>query len=441
MILSRLILGLLAVGFAAAKKDLIVKANLRDHKSVSTKTYRHASGILHDEMLGGYFTVLSKKRWAVAEISNKGVTSLWDSVVPMVTAGHVEKSVHFLTYFQAPLALNETDPNANIEVFLYFTYHLEVEFKWDSEITAARSHFEWVGSYRNSESRNYTHWREVYKVTCRPGSLFPIRLTVFNVKKSKTFHMKWSLSLDPKSQQYMKPQLVKLLGAKDKQPTSRDFKGIPPLQELTDRTFTHVPLTPSLSKEIIMRNAIGKGPAGNYRLEGYIRPLQERNRFVLSALTVASVHIFLASLPTDKNFTVLNLQARYGIATEGEAELNLNKLYKVSVEGIMDGRNTSDFTLRVSAPGAEMNSTDVILLIPESITDDSVEQQKVKAGADELENSVPGNSNPLAEELPATLEPGTSAMNQYHEEFNLDGFEKGLAQLMTDDMDLESAQA
>lgn len=364
MVLLGLILYFLAGSFAKKKRDAFTEAVRHGPKSIDIIEYRHAPHVLYQEMLEGYLTKQSKKQWAVEEIVADGIKP---SLIQRWIRGYVKRSVHFLAYYQAPWEYVEISPLGNMGVELVFRYHPDIKFRLDPDITSDR-HFRFVNFEPGFGQLSYQYYMETYKVTCRPGSVFPIRLTVFDVKLSKYFDFSWIPHRSRGRLESLSPRLVKILPATLEDCWQDDSEKLPPVLESTSESLPRVPLSPFLSGQIVRQLASSFKSDGNYVLKGYFQPRQVLNRFVLSSNLEVQVELAVALLLTDtlndEPYQNYKFKACEGIAAEAVVELDLGMLYRVTIRGTLGKRDITSFMFQVSDPEDEMGPTEVNIWVP-----------------------------------------------------------------------------
>lgn len=422
MIISRPFLISLFVGSAtAAQSDFLKSIEYDSDKRINITEYYHAPDALYDDMLEGYFSVLSEKRWAAREISINDVTLFWKPSIGRLTFGKVKKSVYFLTHFLAPLIQEGVHPDDNIVIYLTFTHDPTVEFEIDPDIIA-KPHVEELPSRSGINHRDVPFQMKAYKVTCRPGGVLPIRIIVFNLRPGKYFRMLWSW--DPlDTQKLLSPRLVKLLPPRKEISCPNDLMGYEPMRVPDGNPYSYMLLRPSLPTTSIRNYALGVYRNTTYILEGYFRPHLVCTRFVLSGEVGVNVKIALASLPRDIEFTNSVIVAGKGFATKTVEDLEPGMLYRITILSYLGKRDYAGFTLQISDPDDdEMNSSDMVLLIPrEKPKVQGWPQQAPGAGRNKFRNHPHYRAGPLAELL-TNLNPSIDASYESIDGYGLAAF-------------------
>lgn len=385
MFFSGLLFGFLTVVSAATRPNLSAKALYLGNGSINITEYYHPPRVLHEDMLKGRKTLTFRKQWATSEISSSYSTSLWKKAILHCTRGWIRRSVYFLAHFQAPLLQEGMDSEANLYVYFIFSYDPLIEFEWGSQNISTSPRFEHV----KTNCEDPLEHEAVFKVTCRPGTVFPLRFTVLNVQQDKLYDMRWTLSLDLKCHKPLSYQLVKMFPAGELMSDTRYSKGLPPIVEATSGPFDVLPLSSSMPGSAIFKFASHFNSTGEYLLEGYSKPVHALNTFVLSAKTDIYAQIALASLLKGQQYPLHTFFARKGMASEATVKMDTTKLYRVSITGILVDPAFSGFTLQVSALENAMGASYVELLVPD-YQEEVLHWEKQAVGAGEEYSGASG---------------------------------------------------
>lgn len=369
MLLNRLLLGLLAVGFALASLiDLFENLPSRSN-SVTIRTYYHPDQIVFKDFLKSNMKYVENK-WAIETISSDAIRKSWKSVFMRWTGGLVKGSVKLHTHFRAPTPSKDSQSNEEIVVWFDFEYQPDLEFYWGSESPSTR--FQAVKVIADQKI-----YHSVYKVVCQPGSLIPISLTVLNAHKLKFFKLSWSPSPDPSVWKSLRPQLTKVGPAINLSIPLKELDGVAPIVPVVKEFKGKVPLTRISWKDIRSYSVLVE-PHSELVFEGYFKPKYESNRFVLSATSKVVVDIFASYLRSKEAYMVKRLIAVNGYSTQVEVLLNPALYYRVTVWGDLAQYNGYEFTLMAFDSNNDHASPDVRLIIPKP-----EEKPPVEVGMDE----------------------------------------------------------
>lgn len=357
MLFVRFLFGFVAVCSAALLRESFFE-NLPDGpRHVSMEVYYHRRPILPDAIFQGKEIVNSWKQWALEEIDSKVVKQYWSSVVLRWTNALLKRSVYFTTYFRAPQATQDTPLNSDTNIYLCFVYKPSVEFHWAPEFE--NTHFQLVKTHNSTDAHH-----QIYKVVCRPGSVFPIRLLVVNVQDENSFKLVWSTDPDHQPWRAKNPRLVKMKTQTAKKVVTSNFHRNPPVVKLVRQPQVNVPLSRSLPQSFIRQHVTSFTLTHLFTLDGFIKPRQTLTRFVLSGTTPVVIQIHEAPKPGAPKHKMHTLLARKNYANEAVVELDPAMYHKITVLGFMTSDNQYEFSLMACDPNDSFVCSETTLIVP-----------------------------------------------------------------------------
>lgn len=350
MILTTLLLVTLAMGSASAGQVL---------SCVLTKSYRSSTQDKNNEQ--GYQLTTQNAR-SLAQVADGD----WDPpegsrVLRLLGINLVKNEVYFRDYFRAPPLLGQSgEPSKNVKMSYRLTYRPEHTIKvYDRPTGNHNNYLEYLGIHEGKPYADFT-------VSCRPGSVFPIRLAVGNYSKKKPFLMQWEPVTDssPEIQRYA--QLVKLNEAEVFNSTQWKTDAAPPVLKLSEKHLGSVLLSLAMPLSEIERYAAVSQDEKQFFLTGYFRPSHELTRLVLSSTVPVEVDIHVPTLLDENSeYLVHTLKARDGMACQMKLPMDPELLYKVVIVGNFDLEEYHDFTLYQYDPEDDFVGLDTELMIPD----------------------------------------------------------------------------
>lgn len=356
MIFLSLLLWIFAVCSDAADPVKLFEKLTKDSKPVLMTNYFHRPAASYKDILGGRNANIYKMKWKIEDITSTAAQLLLGSAAERWVKGIMRRSVYMETYFRAPPASRNSAPEAHVEVFFFFSYAPGTVFYWDPESHETR--FQDVKTLRNNEQ----YHKAVYKVLCRPGSVFPIRLMVLDVQDRVPFALEWSMAESDVSNPTAQ-QLVTMSAAKKSFTILSKLGAVPAAVGQINEPCANILLSLYLRAPTIERFATLFHRKDQFILDGFFKPRQKLNRFVLSSTTPVAVEIY--GIPQSRSqHRFHTLVALEGHAQEQVIELNPRLFYKITVWGRLSNANFVEFTLMAFDPKNKSACSDVNLLIP-----------------------------------------------------------------------------
>lgn len=359
MLFSKLFLVFFAVAAATSRPWQFFMDIPENLKHVSMKEYFHSTPMLYDEFLRTRPKVSTEKKWGFKEIYSGEVNRFLKSAGLRILGFIFKRSISFQTYFRAPPLRRPTSETETVEVYLIFSYDPAMEFHWDSSLIGA--HFQKVETIVETESL----YRNKYKVVCQPGSVFPIRLTMLNVKRNMRFNLQWATPWDQDLWMPLSPQLVKIGPAQIVEAIPCHIKGLSPVTWDLGTSHSTVELSRFIPLPTVRLNAIDFHRSDSFLLDGYFRPSQENTRFVLSSISPALVVVHTAALMAHRWYPIYVLRSRRGYASKVVMKLEPNVYHRISVWSAMSSSNVFDFLLLSYNLENEFAGSNVTFLNPE----------------------------------------------------------------------------
>lgn len=296
----------------------------------------------------------------VERISSSVVPKQSKTILQRFRMRNSRRKVYFKAYFRAPpVAGLGVGPVADMELNFRLIYTPGLQFEWDLSLNG--SHFQYFGTNLTAKGSRLAN----FKVTCQPGSVFPILVAVVDFQRDKPFVMLEILSTKEGlwGNREAKPVVMKQAVLKT-EPWKEDET--PPVLNRLEHPLAHVLMSQALSVADIEEYAEFPNDDNGFILTGYFRPPQKLTRLVLSATVPVEVDIYLVPLLDIYEEDLLyTLKARDGIAGELVQLLDPALLYKVIVVGYMSMGEYYDVSLMQYDPGNKFSGVGVDLMIPD----------------------------------------------------------------------------
>lgn len=358
MLVSKVFFGMFAGAAAVYNNRELFSAFRQDSRHVTVNEYYHRNPIVPEDVFAGRLEPSTKNLWALERIGPDQVQRTWLQNVVHWTNGFYRRTVYFQTYFRAPPAGQNTPHNTDMDIYLFFEYSPETEFHWAPEITDNRR-FKHVETHSTSE----LHY-QMYKVACRPGSVFPIRLLVVDVQLTRNFSMTWSEEPDFESSQSLDLRLVKMDTAALEYMPKEKAGGVPVIADLVTSDHVKVLLSRSTSMKNIRKYSVLFAVQNGFIWDGYIKPSRALTRFVLSSSVSALVNIHASGLTNFSEVEFRHFASFPGYASEMIMMLDPNKFHKITVWVALTPDDRYELTLMACDPTDDFTCDDIYIEVP-----------------------------------------------------------------------------
>lgn len=352
------LLGLLAVGFAAADyyDSSRPKYNIRLHE------IHYPPSAPFQKVIDGHFSKSTINMGLVADIANTPGGQTLDGDLRPIKKG-LERADLFQAYFRAPLAAVYSS-KAPTDVYLIFSYSVGTVFLIFQEKKANKPNFKHLETLKE----NSTHAAEVYKVTCLPGVVFPIRVIVFGAGKDETYKLEWTLSLKYDSRQSLGTSTVDMKTPKTKAVGKIQEKSLSPTEKFEAGNYITLPLHGPMTASSLEKLVFNTGTNKEFLLVGYFQLKISLTMLVLSSTTSVTAEIYAPKAhkhpranPAYYHSTLL---AYEDVASQVVLDSDPGLLHKIVIRGKFDKDNRADFTLMAYNPRLSFEPTVVKLLVP-----------------------------------------------------------------------------
>lgn len=358
MFLSRFILWVFLVGYAAAGPINLFNGWFDKIKRVQMAQYTHLPMTLYKDIVKRNRRAALIRQGSILDINSVDAAIAWDWVLLRLKKNDMETSIHLQTCFRVPpLQGEDTLSDFMEEVHLAFTYAAGLKFHW---VKGHDTHIKQTGTVNKGKMR-----RNLYKVECRPGSVFPIDIFVMNVQWNSFFELRWNIGHDLHLWKRLKPMLVNLKPAKVDSIKPSQIGGIPPVVQGVEGPSRQVLVSMPVAAPTIKRWGCIEENGKEFVLDGFFKPTQEINRFVLSSTSFVAAEIHTTTLLDDVLYPVHILEAKPGRAQETVVELNPKVFHKIFIWGKTVRDPFYDFSLVAYNADNEFVSSEVILVVPD----------------------------------------------------------------------------
>lgn len=266
----------------------------------------------------------------------------------------------FKTYFRAPLASTYTSRD-KITIYFTFIHSFGTEYfinEGNLKIPNLKFH--------DKICMNNTHFMDVYKMTCLPGTVIPIQVVVLGAGEDKSFKLEWTLSPDYESRQPLAKHLVSMGDPEAELFSPPHRESVVPILAFDPEVYDELPLYGPWPACILERFVAQPTENEHYLLEGYFRFDAMSPMLVLSSTTSVCADIYQARREDDylsDLFHLFTFKAGDGFASKAKMNLGHGVLYKIEIRGEYV-RNKADFTLMAHNPDNKCEPTLVNLLVP-----------------------------------------------------------------------------
>lgn len=363
MLLSKLLLGFLALGCGAYKllpllepprHDNLIQASLEQSLGLIFRSRKlnttHVNAI--DDKVIPYVFPYEKMPWYRFPGFNK-VTK-----------------VKFIVHFRTPFVVQSKVTHEDVTHTLEFDHTRGMKYM-----------------FRPAElSSPFPQLTEsIHSVTAPPGSVVSITLTAW-VKNPKYDHfsLRWIAPRRPVLQEHQVPQIVELREASSQRVAWTSLLIPAPLLSKLVNPLGYALMFQSLSSEIIRKFGVvrrNKQKERYFRLIGYFRPRHRFTTLVLSskAEILAFVHV-PESLGTRLRYTVYTLQANSTVVSEFSECMEPDLYYKVEFVGAYRPETYCGFSLMIQNGVVNLFDSPVELHFPD------LENRKQKPALAQIEN-------------------------------------------------------
>lgn len=306
--------------------------------------------------------IVDKVDSVFVERINSDVVPLQEkSILQRFGINRFRRRIYFQAYFRTPPSSgHDTQPLADVKMAFRFRFARGLNLEWDDLLH--KSHLKFHGAWGIPKELDMAE----YRVTSKPGSVFPISLTVKNFQRDKPFNMLQIHSSKNSFWGSREAQAVHVKNAYRRKHSKWDLDAPPPVLKQLTSTLGHVLLSQALSMTNIQRFANMSQDGKKYTMTSYFRPRKDLSSVWLSSTVPVEVEIHAPQLfDPNKEYTVHTLTAEAGVACRLMNLLEKDRYYKVVIRGSVNTASYYDFTLLEHDWHDGFTCTGVELMIPD----------------------------------------------------------------------------